>query len=291
MTEYTINLKSSLLEGPTDLSVILPNPPTGTNAKEFYSSGKKYRVLWLLHGGNGDRNDWLRNTNISRYAHEREMILVIPNGLNSDFANHPEFANGYNFSNFFFEELMPFIYNWFPASDAPQDNYLAGYSMGGAATWMYGLHHPEKFMGIAPLSSSPRDYAYLEPYRYLNASEFRMKAMADPKAFPSGYGDPKNGILLKEINMIVKYATVGEFLDSYECTWERFRQVAAAGKLPKIYIACGTDDRSYEKLIKFKQYAEALGVNDIAYDFVPGEGHSFTLWNSVVPKIMDFFGF
>jgi putative tributyrin esterase len=290
MSEYTINLRSSILDGPTDVSVILPNPRGGKNAKEFYSSGKKYKVLWLLHGGNGDRNDWLRNTNIGRYAQERELILVIPNGLNSDFANHPEFANGYNFSDFFFDELLPFIYNWFPASANPQENFLAGYSMGGAATWMYGLCHPEKFAGIAPLSSSPKDYAYLEPYRELNASEFRAQAVANPQAFPSGYGDPKNGILLKEINMIAKYATVGEFLDSYECTWERFREVAASKKLPQIYIACGTNDRSYEKLIKFQKYAEELGINEIQYDFVAGEGHSFTLWDAVMPKVLEFFG-
>jgi S-formylglutathione hydrolase FrmB len=290
MSEYTINLRSSLLAGPTDLSVILPGPEIGENAKEFYGSGKKYKVLWLLHAGSGDRNDWLRNTNIGRHAQERQLMLVIPNGLNSDFANHPEFADGYYFSDFFFDELMPFIYNWFPASDNAQDNFIAGISMGGAATWMYGLQHPEKFGGIAPLSSPPRDYAFLEAYRNLTAGEFRTKAMADRMAFPSGYGNPKNGMLTKEINMIAKYATVGEFLDSYECTWERFRQAAATGKLPKIYITCGTGERSYDKLLRLKEQADELGVKDIAYDFIPGDGHGFEFWDQVMPRVLDFFG-
>lgn len=289
MSEYAINLRSSILCGPTDLSVIVPNPPAGGNAKEFYTSNKKYKVLWLLHGGMGDRHDWLRNTNIACHAQEREVILVIPNALNSDFANHPQFADGYNFSDFFFDELMPFIYNWFPASDDPKDNFLAGFSMGGAATWMYGLHHPEKFQGIAPLSSSPRNYAFLEPYRYRSSGEFYATAMADRMAFPSGYGNPKNGMLLKEINMIAKYPTVGDFLDSYECSWERFREVAAAGKLPKTYVACGVEDRSYQKVLAFKKFAEELGVNTIVYDFVPNEGHSFECWNSVLPNMLDFF--
>jgi S-formylglutathione hydrolase FrmB len=290
MSEYAINLKSSILFGPTDVSVIVPNPRAGENAKEFYSSGKTYKVLWLLHGGMGDRNDWLRNTNVGRYAQEREVIVVIPNALNSDFANHPQFADGYNFSDFFFDELMPFIYNWFPASDDPKDNFIAGFSMGGAATWMFGLQHPEKFMGIAPLSSSPRNYEFLEPHRELTSGEFRAMVMADRTAFPSGYGNPKNGMLTKEINMVAKYPTVGGFLDSCEHTWERFREAASSGTLPKIYVACGIEDRSYRKVLAFQKYAEELGVNDIVYNFVPGEGHSFECWNGVIPNMMDFFG-
>src|SRR5260370_15121801 len=123
MSEYTINLRSSILAGPTEVSVIIPGPQMGANAREFYSSGKKYKVLWLLHAGNGDRNDWLRSTSIGRFVEDREVIVVMPSALNSDFANHPQFADGYNFSDFFFDELMPYIYNWFPASNKPKDNF------------------------------------------------------------------------------------------------------------------------------------------------------------------------
>lgn len=290
MSEYTISLKSTVLAGSTNLSVIVPNPKSGASVREFYGSGQQYKVLWLLHGGGGDCHDWLRNTNIGRYAEERNVIAVIPNALNSDFANHPEFADGYNFSDFFFDELMPFVHQWFPASEAPKDNFVAGFSMGGAATWMYGLQHPEKFGGIAPLSSAPRNYGYLEPYRSLTASEFRAAVMADRTAFSSGYGNPADGMLTKEINMIAKYPSVGDFLDSSECTWERFREAVAAESLLPTYIACGTEDRNYPKLVEFREFAEELGAQGIYYDFVPGAGHNFEFWNAVIPKAMNFFG-
>lgn len=308
MALCSINLRSHILLGPTDISIIMPNVPQGVKPKDFYGSGKKFKVLWLLHAGDGDRNDWLnyttlpailaagtaRNLSDSRLIPEHEVIAVIPNGLNSDFANHPEFADGYNFSDFFFEELMPFIYNWLPASDDPKDNFLAGCSMGGAATWMYGLYHPEKFAGIAPFSSSLRDYRYLGPYRALTAGEFRAKAMADRKAFPAGFGNPAAGIHVKEINMIAKYSTVGDFLDSYEHTWDRFREVVAAGKLPKTYLPCGVsceaDDLSSQRLYDFKKYAEELGVKNIEFDFIPGYGHSYEFWRLVLPKMLEFFG-
>ena len=290
MSEFTINLRSSILAGPTDLSVIVPDPGIGGSAKGFYDSGKKYKVLWLLHAGSGDRNDWLRSTCIGRFVQGREVIVVIPNALNSDFANHPEFADGYNFSDFFFEELMPFIYNWFPASIKQEDNFISGFSMGAAGAWMYGLYRPEKFGGVAPISSPLKNYSFLEQYRNLTSAEFRARATADRTAFPSAYGNPKNGIMVKEINMVAKYPSVGGFLDSYEHTWDRFREVAAAGKLPKIYLSCGTEDRMYQKVLQVKQYAEELGVKGITYDFISGEGGGFGFCDYILPKMMDFFG-
>lgn len=289
MSEIVINLKSSILSGPTDITVLLPEPQPGVKPAQFYTSGEEYPVLWLLHGGNSDRNEWLRCTNIARHALERKFMVVIPNALNSDFANHPEFADGYNFSDFFFEELMPFIYNWLPASRKPEDNFVAGSSMGGAAVWMYGLMHPELFAAMAPLSSPPKDYIWLESYRELTGGEFRAKAEREPRAFPAGFGDPAEGIHQKEINMIAKYPTVGEFLDSWECTWSRFGEAAGAGTLPQIYITCGTEDRNYAKLLEFQFYAQSLGMTDIVYEFVPGFGHGYPFWDYALPRVLDFF--
>lgn len=307
MSEYSINLESRVLFGPTEVSVIMPNPPLdrinlplatpklpeGKEPKHFYSSGKKYKVLWLLHAGDGDRNDWLRFTTLSRLLSTREVIAVIPNGLNSDFANHPEFSDGYNFSDYFLEELMPFIYNWFPASADPKDNFLAGVSLGGAAAWMYGIKYPEKFAAIAPISSAPKKYEFLEPYRALTAAEFKAKAVANPKTFPTQFGDPTVGIRVKELNMIIKYPTVGDFLDSYEHTWVRFREAAAAGRLPRTYLPCGNgcgpSDNSANRVKEFRQYAEGLGVKDIVFDFVPGYGHNWEFWQHILPKVLEFF--
>lgn len=292
MSEFAINLRSSILSGPTDLTVIVPDPQMGKSPSEFYCTQKKYKVLWLLHAGKGDRNDWLRNLSLARLIAGREVIAVIPNAMNSDFANHPHFAHGYNFSDFFFEELMPFVHNWLPASADPKDNFLAGISMGGAATWMYGLQHPEKFGAIAPCSSAPKNYSFLEPYRALAAAEFRAKA--DPRAFPAQSGNPADGMHVKEINMITKYANVGEFLDSHEHTWDRFRDAVLVGKLPKTYlpcgISCGPTDNSFERVLKFRDVAEKLGAADIVYDLVPGYSHSMEFWQYILPKVLDFFG-
>jgi pimeloyl-ACP methyl ester carboxylesterase len=201
MSEYAINLRSCILAGPTDLSVIVPSPKIGGSAKEFYDSNKKYKVLWLLHAGSGDRNDWLRGTSIGRFVEDREVIVVIPKALDGDFANHPEFADGYNFSDFFFDEIMPYIHYWFPASDQQKDNFIAGFSMRAAGAWMYGLYRPDRFGGVALIASPPKNFAFLEPHRNLASSEFRTRPMADRMVFPTGYGNLKSGIHVKEINI------------------------------------------------------------------------------------------
>jgi hypothetical protein len=145
------------------------------------------------------------------------------------------------------------------------------------------------FKAIAPLSSPPRDYRFLEPYREQKSREFRTTLTANRKAFPSAYGNPKYGMLTKEINMIAKYPNVGDFLDSYECTWERFWEVVKSKKLPQIYVTCGTEENSYTKLLEFKQSTSDQGVREIMFDFIPGKGHNFLFWNDVIPKMLVFF--
>lgn len=308
MAQYSINLRSHILAGPTDISIIMPNVPQGVKPKDFYSSGKKFKVLWLLHAGDGDRNDWLnymnlplllgsgtaRNLSVGDMVPEHEIMAVAPNGLNSDFANHPEFSDGYYFSDFFFDELMPFIYNWFPASEDPKDNFLTGCSMGGAATWMYGLLHPEKFAAIAPLCSAVKNYTYLEPYRDLTATEFKARATANRKEFPAQFGNVEAGIHPKEVNMIVKFPTVGDFLDSPEHTWDRFREAAKAGKVPKTYLPVGTggvaEDMSHKRVLEFKELSDSLGVKNVEFDFIPGYGHTYEFYRFIMPKVLKAFG-
>ena len=82
MSLMTFNFQSSCLSGNTEITVILPDKPWKESPAEFYGSGKKYKVLWLLHGTFGDHTDWLRKSNIELYACEKDLIVVCPNGMN-----------------------------------------------------------------------------------------------------------------------------------------------------------------------------------------------------------------
>ena len=119
--------------------------PRDKTPAEFYGSGKKYKVLWLLHGTFGDHTDWIRKSNIELYACEKDLIVVMPSALNSNYAEWAKFSIGFDMYHYLTEELMPLVYNWFPASDKREDNFIAGLSMGGRGTLVYALNHPEKF--------------------------------------------------------------------------------------------------------------------------------------------------
>ena len=151
MALVQMNFESRYLNNNHEISIILPDMPRDKTPAEFYGSGRKYKVLWLLHGTFGDHSDWIRKSNIELYACEKDLIVVMPSGLNANYANWEHFSIGYNMYDYLTEELMPLIYNWFPASDKREDNFIAGLSMGGSGTLVYALNHPEKFAAAAVL--------------------------------------------------------------------------------------------------------------------------------------------
>lgn len=271
MNQIELKFKSRLLMQKADVCLLLPHVPVGQKPDVH----KKYRVLWLLHGATGDYEDFLYHDHITSMLHSDDVMVVMPNGLNSDYANHMEFANGYPYTDFFFEELMPYIRSAFAASDRPEDNYLAGYSMGGAAALMWGLYRPEVFGHVAVLGSSVRESAFLEPYRAWSGEAFRKVALEYPTRFPTEFGPPELGITRKEVNMIARYDTVQDYIDSMECTWERFTDAVRVGRLPQnLLFCCGDRDGCCGKVQAFREYALSLGVTTIRYEIISGYDHS-----------------
>ena len=273
MNTIRLKLRSKALMGPAQVTVLLPSPGPGEAAEDFYASGRRYRVLWLLHGAGGDDETFLLENGIEPLLRGKDIMAVMPAGLNSDYANHMEFAGGYAFTDYFFDELMLYIHSTLPASAAPEDNLLAGYSMGGAGALLLGLKHPERFAVVAPLGASFRESSFLQPYLELSGEAFRALALADPTRFPTEYGDPKGGITRKEINMIARYPSVRDYVNSEECTIERFTERAKNGTLPRLLFCCGEKDPACEKVEAFRRYAESLGVTGITYDYLPGVDH------------------
>lgn len=286
MAQFSLEFFSKSLMVQTQVSVLMPSVGPADDPEAFYASGRRYKVLWLLHGASGDYTDWIRYTNITRYAENRDLIVVLPSVLNSDYSNYVTFADGFNVSDYFFHELMPMIHHWFPASDKREDNFIAGMSMGGNGTLIFGLSHPERFGGMAVLSSTAREVEYLRPLARMTSEEFRHAAK-DPLLCPGPNG---TGMRLKEINQVAKYPTVQDFLDSPENVWDRLPEAAARGDLPPMYVCCGTEDQNvYPRYLRFRQYLEKLGIN-ATFEEYPGYRHEYPLWDQAIQKAMDFFG-
>ena len=282
MNLATIRLMSKVLFLPTDITVVLPQEPAWP--------GEKLPVVWLLHGANGDHRTYLYDVDFDAILKKHRCIIVMPSALNSDYGNYPAFGTGYRFADYFFEELIPFIRATFPVSEKREDNYIEGASMGGYGAMMLGLMHPEMFSVIGILGASLRESQFLEPYAGKSSDAFRADALADPRAFPTEYGPPQFGIKLKEVNVITKYPTIREFLDSPECMWRRFPEVAKTGLLPKIYAACGSEDLFYRTNLHFRELVRQLGLEDQVYfDLPEGIGHDSEYFARQIGAFLDYY--
>ena len=263
MAYLQLNFQSEYLMGNTTVSVVLPDKARGLTPKEFYSQEKKYKVLWLLHGTFGDHSDWVRKSNIELYACERDLIVVMPSALNSNYANWPEFSIGFNMYDYLTEELMPLIYGWFPASEKREDNFIAGLSMGGRGTCVYAFNHPEKFAAAAVLSACPRNVDLL------------------PKQEPNMWKRTQGSI--KNAGGLEKY------LDSYENTWKILGDIAQNNRLHRIYFAIGKQDMFYDAFLSFQEYAKELKL-DAEFEIIDGYSHEWRFWDLTIQHALSFFG-
>ena len=263
MSLVNLNFESQYLNGNTEISIVLPDKPQEVQANSFYSSGNKYKVLWLLHGGYGDHSDWVRKSMIEVYASELNLIVVMPSALNSFYSNWPKTMMGYNMYDFITEELMPLVYNWFPASSKRGDNFIAGLSMGGFGTVKFAVNYPEKFAAAAVLSAAPINIAGL------------------PGALDSPIFH----------NLIDNIGGTDKFIKSADNTWAGIIETAKTKSLPALYFSCGTDDFLYkDTYLPFKEYAKANGIK-IQFEEIASYGHEWRFWDIAIQKALRFFGF
>ena len=257
-----LNFPSQYLGGNTDVNIILPDRPRSQSPQAFYGSGKKYPVLWLLHGTCGDYSDWVRKTNIELYACEKELVVVMPSAQNTDYADWDGFGLGYRMFSYLTEELMPLIYSWLPVSDRREDNFISGDSMGGRGTIIYAFAHPEKFAAAYVMSCCPQD----------------MREGIHDTSW-----DNRNAKRLANTGGLEGY------LASVQNTWDKTAELAGCGKLPKFYFACGTkDDLMYENFKKFRAYADQAGFA-AEYTEVEGYGHEWRFWELCIQDALEKF--
>ena len=72
-------------------------------------------------------------------------------------------------------------------------------------------------------------------------------------------------------------------------TWDIIGKKAKTGELPRLYFCIGEDDFLYEGYLKFKAYAEEIGL-DAKFESEPGYKHEWRFWDLEIQRALDFFG-
>lgn len=151
MALFNCTFYSRYLAYDTQVNVILPE----NRAPYQFDDTKPYRfqVLYLLHGRGDDCNGWMRGTSIEQYAKEHRIAVVMPSGEDSFYVDS---FHGKRYFSYLTEELPQKLKQWFPISDASEDTFIAGLSMGGYGAAKIGFTYPERFAGIGLFSAALR---------------------------------------------------------------------------------------------------------------------------------------
>jgi len=150
--KYVVDsMESAILGEMRHFAVYLPESYDNDTVRE-------YPVLYLLHGGGGSWGDWGRVGNMVRIADQlmaagesRQMIIVMPDAGTTLMT----YFNGgsWNFEDHFFNEFMPVVENRYRIRAEKGSRAIAGLSMGGQGSVMYGCHRPDLFSVVYAMSA------------------------------------------------------------------------------------------------------------------------------------------
>ena len=203
-----------------------------------YEKGKKYPVLYLLHGFSDDASGWTAVghanvilDNLIAQGKAKPMLVVMPLGYGApEIVSHGfgafnnEELRKRNFDRFtqaLLTEVIPQVEADYRVSRDRNARAIAGLSMGGAESLLTGLNHMDKFAWVGAFSSGG-----------LGGDDFAAE-------FPAL--DFKTGT-----------------------------------QLHTLWIACGTDDHLIEVNRKFREWLKTKGVPHTDIE-TPG-AHTWMVW-------------
>jgi enterochelin esterase-like enzyme len=165
--------------GADDLQANQPGIPHGTISTVYYDSpvagngrrmhvylppnyekGKKYPVLYLIHGGGDSDESWPTAgrpnfilDNLIAAGKAKPMVIVFPNGSINGNLQQVKDPDLDPFTPELLTVIIPLIESHYRVSTSPDDRAIGGLSMGGHQTFYAGLTHPKLFRSLVILSS------------------------------------------------------------------------------------------------------------------------------------------
>ncbi len=212
---------------------------------------KKLPVVYLLHGWAGNYKQWHQITNLQVAANRYNFIIVCPDGLKDSWYINSPTKQTQQYSDFFFDELIPFInknYN----SDITR-TFISGLSMGGHGALHLFFLKPWMFLS-AGSSSGPLNLKYAKSKRF---------------------GTP---------------AVLGEY-EKNKITWASFSAVnnvkSIAKTQKKIIFDCGIDDILISSNDEFWEQCKKQKIK-ATYIKQPGK-HNTEYWSNSIHYHFLFF--
>ena len=116
-----------------------------------YDSGRRYPVLYLLHGGAQNFMKFDKEDDIRGLTAGRDLIVVMPDGGIAGWYCNPVTANlgPRNWETFHIEELIPWVDATFRTFPEQAGRAVSGFSMGGFGALKYTAKYSDKFASVS----------------------------------------------------------------------------------------------------------------------------------------------
>ena len=259
MAVFTGQYYSIVRKRSVSFSAVIPTEVFQPDGKVGYIDGP-VPTLYLLHGFSGNHMDWLYNGHVMELSGLHRMAIVMPEGDNSFYLNNAYSSEGY--ADFIGKELVDVTRRLFPLSPKRENTFIGGLSMGGFGALRNGLYFNDVFSAVIALSSAliTDEVAQMKPGtgNFMAPYEYYVNTFGEPVSLMGSDRDPKA--------LAKKKKEAGE-------------------TLPRIFMACGTEDFLYPNNLDMHNYLTAQGVE---HEWLTHPGvHNFDFWNYALPKALD----
>ena len=143
-------LQTPALLDPTRVRVLLP-------AGYAADAGRRYPVLYLLHGADSDYRSWTRYGDAQAITAHAAMIVVMPDGgPNGWYTDWYQGARPVQprWETYHVGELVPWVDATYRTIATRRGRAIAGLSMGGYGALSYAARHPATFAAAASFSGA-----------------------------------------------------------------------------------------------------------------------------------------
>ena len=117
----------------------------------YYTSGRRYPVLYLLHGGVQDFRKFDLEDDIRGLTAGRNLIVVMPDGGPAGWYCNPvtSYAGAHNWESFHMNQLIPWIDANFRTYAEYDGRAVSGFSMGGFGALKYTAKYYGHFASVS----------------------------------------------------------------------------------------------------------------------------------------------
>ena len=229
-----------------DATIILP---------DSYTKTESYKVIYVLHGANGNNLDWTKNSDIEKLADIHNVIIVNPDaGGNTWYVDSSITGNKYE--TYLTKDVVKYVDDNYSTIKNRKGRAITGLSMGGIGALNIAINNKKIFGAVGSMSGSV-------DIRPLSNSSNKIET------FGALYENKQAWEDLAIINQLHKI-TSGNSKYVYN---------GESNELPLI-IDSGVDDFVYS--MNKDLHKEMLKLN-IQHEFItrPG-GHNWDYWNNAI---------